>query len=179
MNMNSYLRFLLMVLADNSIELSEIIGDEDAQTPFALLRDKNLRDELSGLLEVLDDRERKIILQRFGLDGTEPKTLEEMGKKFGLTRERIRQLQNTALAKLRSRIQSDPLEKFASVKRIAIGIRSGASACVRPADPQVFEQHPPKRMRTRMSTSLPNSPRLPASSPRGGYSTGASSCKIA
>jgi RNA polymerase sigma factor (sigma-70 family) len=131
MNMNSYLRFLLMVLADNSIELSEIIGDEDAQTPFALLRDKNLRDELSGLLEVLDDRERKIILQRFGLDGTEPKTLEEMGKKFGLTRERIRQLQNTALAKLRSRIQSGPLEKFASVKRIAIGIRSGASVCGR------------------------------------------------
>jgi DNA-directed RNA polymerase sigma subunit (sigma70/sigma32) len=112
MNMNSYLRFLLMVWADNSIELSEIVGDEDAQTPFALLRDKNLRDELSDLLEVLDDRERKIILQRFGLDGTEPKTLEEMGKKFGLTRERIRQLQNTALAKLRSRIQSDPLEKI-------------------------------------------------------------------
>jgi RNA polymerase primary sigma factor len=123
--MNCYLRFLLMVLADNSIELSEIVGDEDAQTPFALLRGKNLRDELSDLLEVLDDRERKIILQRFGLDGTEPKTLEEMGKKFGLTRERIRQLQNTALAKLRSRIQSDPLEKFASVNRIAIGIRSG------------------------------------------------------
>src|SRR5260221_9935550 len=76
MNMNSYLRFLLMVLADNSIELSD-------------------------LLEVLDDRERKIILQRFGLDGGKPKTLEEVGKKFGVTRERIRQLQNIALAKLR------------------------------------------------------------------------------
>jgi hypothetical protein len=59
-------------------------------------------------------------LQRFGLDAAEPKTLEEVGKNFGLTRERIRQLQNTALAKLRSRIQSDPVEKgFASVKRIA------------------------------------------------------------
>jgi DNA-directed RNA polymerase sigma subunit (sigma70/sigma32) len=102
MNTNSYLRFLLMVLADNSIEFSEIVGEEDAQTPCALLRDKNLRD----LLEVLDDRERKIILQRFGLDGAVPKTLEEVGKKFGLTRERIRQLQNTALAKLRSRIRA-------------------------------------------------------------------------
>jgi len=50
---------------------------------------------------VLDDRERKIILMRFGLDGGKPKTLEEVGKKFGVTRERIRQLQNIALAKLR------------------------------------------------------------------------------
>src|ERR1700736_4410261 len=62
---------------------------------------RTLRDELSELLEVLDDRERKIIFQRFGLDGGEPKTLEEIGKKFGVTRERIRQLQNIALAKLR------------------------------------------------------------------------------
>ncbi len=53
-----------MVLADNAIEFNEIVGDEDAQPPFALLRDKNLRDELSDLLEVRDDRERKIILQR-------------------------------------------------------------------------------------------------------------------
>jgi len=66
-----------------------------------LFRDKNMRDELSELLEVLDDRERKIILERFGLDGGKPKTLEEIGKKFGVTRERIRQLQNIALAKLR------------------------------------------------------------------------------
>jgi RNA polymerase primary sigma factor len=86
---------------DDSTEFSEMVGDEDAQTPFELLRDKNLRDELSVLLEVLDARERKIIFQRFGLDGGKPKTLEEIGKKFGVTRERIRQLQNIALAKLR------------------------------------------------------------------------------
>src|SRR6266481_3363346 len=65
------------------------------------VRDKNMRCELSELLEVLDDRERKIILMRFGLDDGEPKILEEIGKKFGVTRERIRQLQNIALAKLR------------------------------------------------------------------------------
>src|SRR5260221_5449231 len=86
---------------DDSTEFGEIVGDEDAQTPFELLRDKNLRDELTELLEGLDDRERKIILQRFGLDGGKPKTLEEVGKKFRVTRERIRQLQNIALAKLR------------------------------------------------------------------------------
>jgi RNA polymerase primary sigma factor len=93
MNTNSYLRLLLMVLAD-----------QDAQTLFELLRDKNLRDEMSDLLAILDDRERKIIFQRFGLDGGKPKTLEEVGKKFEVTRERIRQLQNIALAKLRRRI---------------------------------------------------------------------------
>jgi RNA polymerase primary sigma factor len=86
---------------DDSTEFGEIVGDEDARTPFELLRDKNLRDGVSELLEVLDDRERRIIFQRFGLDGGKPRTLEEVGQKFGVTRERIRQLQNTALAKLR------------------------------------------------------------------------------
>jgi RNA polymerase primary sigma factor len=86
---------------DDSAELGETVGDEGAQTPFELLRDKDLRDEVSDLFEVLDDRERKIIFQRFGLDGGKPKTLEEVGKKFGVTRERIRQVQNIALAKLR------------------------------------------------------------------------------
>jgi RNA polymerase primary sigma factor len=86
---------------DDSTELGETVGDEDAQTPFELLRDKNLHDVVSDLFEVLDGRERKIIFQRFGLDGGKPKTLEEVGKKFGVTRERIRQLQNIALVKLR------------------------------------------------------------------------------
>src|ERR1700726_1575949 len=86
---------------DGPTQFGEIVVDEEAQTPFELFRDKNMRDELSGLLEVLDDRERKIIFKRFGLDDGKPKTLEEVGKKFGVTRERIRQLQNIALAKLR------------------------------------------------------------------------------
>src|SRR6266481_1406854 len=86
---------------DDSTEFGEIVGDEDAQTPFEVFRDKNMRDELRELLEVVDDRERKIILMRFGLDDGKPKILEEIGKKFGVTKERIRQLQNIALAKLR------------------------------------------------------------------------------
>src|SRR6266568_7253087 len=86
---------------DDSTEFGEMIGDEEAQTPFELLRDKNLRGEVDGLIEVLDDREKKIISQRFGLDGGQPKTLEDVSKDFGVTRERIRQLQNITLAKLR------------------------------------------------------------------------------
>src|SRR5260221_14672059 len=105
MNTNSYLRLLLMVLADDSTEFNKLVGDEDAQTPFELLRDKNLRDEVFDLLEDLDDRERKIILLRFGLDGGKPKNLEDVGKKFGVTRERIRQLQNVALEKMRGALR--------------------------------------------------------------------------
>src|SRR6266446_3067098 len=86
---------------NDSTEFAEVIGDHEAQSPFELLRDKNLLGEVDGLLEVLDPREKKIISQRFGLDGGEPKTLGDVGKEFGVTRERIRQLQNIALAKLR------------------------------------------------------------------------------
>src|ERR1700730_13283109 len=59
---------------DDSTEFGEVIGDEEAQTPFELLRDKNLLDEVDGLLGVLDKREQKIISQRFGLNGGRPKT---------------------------------------------------------------------------------------------------------
>src|SRR5438105_4303079 len=86
---------------DDSTEFGEMIGDEEAQSPFEFLRDKNLRGEVEGLIAVLDSREKKIISQRFGLNGGKPKTLEDVGKDFGVTRERIRQLQNIALAKLR------------------------------------------------------------------------------
>ena len=89
------------IAENDSTEFSEVIGDDEAQTPFELLRDKNLLGEVEGLLEVLDPREKKIISQRFGLDSGKPKTLEDVGKDFGVTRERIRQLQNIALAKLR------------------------------------------------------------------------------
>src|ERR1022692_382624 len=86
---------------DDSTEFGEIVGDLEALTPFERLRDQNLRDEVGDLLGVLDEREKKIIFSRFGLDGGKAKTLEEVGKKFGVTRERIRQLQNIALSKLR------------------------------------------------------------------------------
>ena len=61
--------------------------------------------QLDDLLEVLDERERRIIDARFGLAGHKPKTLEEVGQAFGVTRERIRQLQNIALKKLRRALQ--------------------------------------------------------------------------
>jgi RNA polymerase primary sigma factor len=90
---------------DDTTEFGEIVGDENAQTPFELLSHKNMHLQLDGLLEVLDERELKIIEARFGLNGQKPRTLEEVGQEFGVTRERIRQLQNIALKKLRRALQ--------------------------------------------------------------------------
>lgn len=89
------------VTDDDSTEFGQMIGDEDAQTPFESLRDRNLCDEIGDLLEILSAREKSIIAERFGLGGEKPKTLEDVAKNFAVSRERIRQLQNVALAKLR------------------------------------------------------------------------------
>ena len=90
---------------DDNTEFGEIVGDDGALTPIDLLAHKNMHNQLEGLLSVLDDRERSIIDARFGLNGHKPKTLEEVGQEFGVTRERIRQLQNIALKKLRRALQ--------------------------------------------------------------------------
>lgn len=99
---------------DDSTALGDIIGDDQAFDPYEILRDKDLRDEVGDLLDVLDERERKIINCRFGLDGQKTKTLEEVGVKFGVTRERIRQLQNIALRKLRRALSKKERSKAES-----------------------------------------------------------------
>jgi RNA polymerase primary sigma factor len=86
---------------DDATEFSELVGDENALTPFELLRDKTLRQEVRDILDELDPREAEILTMRFGLDGNKPKTLEDVGRKFKVTRERVRQIQNIALTKLR------------------------------------------------------------------------------
>lgn len=86
---------------DEQNEFGESVADEEAGTPFELLRDKDLQTEVGGLLDKLDDREKKIISQRFGFEGGKRKTLQEIGRRLGVSRERIRQLENIALTKLR------------------------------------------------------------------------------
>lgn len=86
---------------DDATEFGELVGDETALTPYELLRDKTMRAEVRNLITELDDREATILTLRFGLDGKKPKTLEEVGKRFKVTRERVRQIQNIALVKLR------------------------------------------------------------------------------
>ena len=97
---------------DDGTEFGKIVGDDGAVDPSENLSDKNMQEEITDLLGVLDERERNIINSRFGLDGGAARTLEEVGMKFGVTRERIRQLQNIALAKLRRalRKREHPIE---------------------------------------------------------------------
>jgi RNA polymerase primary sigma factor len=79
----------------------EIVGDENATSPFEHLRDKNLSLDLHSMVGSLDKREAEIIRMRFGLDGNDELTLEEVGRRFNVTRERIRQLEYIALGKMR------------------------------------------------------------------------------
>lgn len=90
---------------DDSSSYAEIIGDEHAEDPFETLSEKNMHNQLDNLMEVLDERETKIIDARFGMSGKTPMTLEEVGRVFGVTRERIRQLQNIALDKMRKSLR--------------------------------------------------------------------------
>jgi RNA polymerase primary sigma factor len=90
---------------DDTNRFGDLVEDERADTPYEQLEDKTNTDLVREMMDTLDPREATILRYRFGLDGGGEKTLEEVGKKFGVTRERIRQLQNIALKKLRKRIE--------------------------------------------------------------------------
>ena len=94
---------------ENSNNFSEMVEDERAVNPYDELEDKTVSDMLQDMVKHLDHREATILRFRFGLDGGNEKTLEEVGEKFGVTRERVRQIQNLALRKLRKMIEK--LEK--------------------------------------------------------------------
>ena len=81
--------------------LGDLVKDESERTPFESLRTKSDLTEIAELLAQLDPREADIMVLRFGLNGESPLTLEEVGVHFKLTRERVRQLQQSALMKLR------------------------------------------------------------------------------
>ena len=90
---------------DDSNSYSEIIADEAALTPYRQLEDATVTQMLQEMVTTLDPREATILRYRFGLDGGSERTLEEVGVKFGVTRERVRQIQNIALNKLRRMIE--------------------------------------------------------------------------
>ena len=97
---------------DDSNSFGEIVQDENAHSPYEKLEDKTVNSMLQEMVKTLDEREATILRFRFGLDGGNEKTLEEVGQKFGVTRERVRQIQNIALRKLRKMI-----EKLEAVKK--------------------------------------------------------------
>ena len=91
---------------EDSSRLADVVPDADSDGPYGELERKTTHRMVSGFLGILDSRELTILKQRFGLDGQKEKTLDEIGRSFGVTRERIRQLQNIALGKLRERIET-------------------------------------------------------------------------
>jgi RNA polymerase primary sigma factor len=83
-------------------ELSDFIADENALSPAQAVETTLRDEELWGMLEMLTDRQRRVIELRYGLGGEPPQTLEEVGRTFNVTRERIRQIENQTLQKLRA-----------------------------------------------------------------------------
>jgi len=91
---------------DDSNNFSDVVEDENATSPYDNLEDKTVTGMLQEMVKHLDTRESTILRYRFGLDGGPERTLEDVGLKFGVTRERVRQIQNLALRKLRKMIES-------------------------------------------------------------------------
>lgn len=92
--------------------LGDFIPDDEAVTPADAASSLMLKEELIGALDTLNDREARVLSLRFGLDDGRPRTLEEVGKEFDVTRERIRQIEAKALRKLRHPSRSKKLKDF-------------------------------------------------------------------
>jgi RNA polymerase primary sigma factor len=90
---------------EDSNSYAEVVQDERAEDPYEALEESTVNIMLDDMLTRLEPRESTILRYRFGLDGGSERTLEEVGAKFGVTRERIRQIQNLALNKLRRMIE--------------------------------------------------------------------------
>ncbi len=95
-------------------QLSDFIEDVAAIAPPDAASDSMLHEQLEQVLDGLADRERKVIKLRFGLEDGHPRTLEEVGREFGVTRERIRQIESKTLAKLRHPSRSGKLKDYMS-----------------------------------------------------------------
>ena len=101
---------------EDESNLGDFIEDESVDNPADAAAKAMLTDAVSEVLDELSDREQEIVRLRFGLDGGQAKTLEEVGKAFGVTRERIRQIEAKTLAKLRHPQRSQRLREFLEVE---------------------------------------------------------------
>lgn len=97
---------------DEDSVLGDFIEDEEGQTPEESAANQLLKEQVQAVLSTLSDREQKIVRMRFGLDNGKSHTLEEVGQEFAVTRERIRQIEAKALAKLRKHKDSKKLYEY-------------------------------------------------------------------
>ncbi len=98
-------------------QLADFIEDREALSPVETVGQRALREDVEELLATLTPRERRVVKLRYGLPDDEPRTLDEVGKRFGLTRERIRQIEARALRKLRHPSRSRALREY--IKEVA------------------------------------------------------------
>ena len=98
--------------SEEDSELGDFVEDQKTTSPYEATNRAILREELDAVLKTLSPREEKVLRYRYGLDDSSPKTLEEVGKIFNVTRERIRQIEVKALRKLRHPSRKKKLEDF-------------------------------------------------------------------
>ena len=99
---------------EDDSNLGDFVADNNTVTPEANVEAVMLREHIDLLLQDLKDRERQVIVLRFGLEDGHPRTLEEVGREFNVTRERIRQIEAKALRKLRNPVRSKKIKDFLS-----------------------------------------------------------------
>ncbi|GAA0963461.1 hypothetical protein GCM10009550_59120 [Actinocorallia libanotica] len=99
-------------IGEEDSDLGDFIEDADAVVPIEAAAFILLQDQLEGILSTLSEREQRIIQLRFGLADGHPRTLEEVGREFGVTRERIRQIESKTLAKLRHPSRAQMLREY-------------------------------------------------------------------
>jgi RNA polymerase primary sigma factor len=97
---------------DKETTLEQFVADTDQPTLYDTVSKEFLRDYLNEVLDTLSERERKVLIMRFGLDDGKSKTLEDVGKEFNVTRERIRQIEAKAIRKLRHPTRARKLKDF-------------------------------------------------------------------
>ncbi|MGB4549467.1 MAG: sigma-70 family RNA polymerase sigma factor [Syntrophales bacterium] len=102
----------LVVGEEGETRLGDFIEDSSGPEPVEAISAEDLKTQLQDILETLSPREREVLTLRFGLEDGRPRTLEEVGQSFGVTRERIRQIESKALRKLRHPIRKKLLEDF-------------------------------------------------------------------
>ena len=102
---------------EDDSHLGDFIEDKDAMSPDQYANNELLKDEIDLILSTLTDREEKVIRLRFGLEDGRTRTLEEVGKEFDVTRERIRQIEAKALRKLKNPTKSKRLKEFLEDKK--------------------------------------------------------------
>jgi len=112
----------------------DIVKDDRAATPYDQINDRQLKEEIERLITLLDHREQEILRYRYGLLETPPETLEDVGVRFKITRERVRQIQNSAVEKLRDMLESDIGPTLGEQKRdsITAGTRARERAAREP-----------------------------------------------